>query len=219
MRVWLIEQDMGKGRHTSLEPLLRSLAQQTPSPLALVGVSDFCPELPRHLRTGLLHGLILQVDAVPQPHAYSELLGLELPILLVGEPPLLEVWAPFAEDHPIAFLPPSAGTAELMMALRSLLAAHRRETRFRAELQRFRQRLSDRIIIEKAKGILIQRLGLSEDQAYKQLRVQSRRQRKQIREIAQSILDTQFLLEAEGFIQPCDPLDEEPSTAKEPKAS
>jgi hypothetical protein len=219
MRVWLIEQEIGKGRQTGLEPMLRGLAQQSPSPLALVGVSDFCPELPKHLRTGLLHGLILHVAAGPQLHVYSELLGLELPILLAGELALLEAWMPCAEEHPIAFLAPSAGPAELVLALRSLLAAHRRETRYRAELQRFRQRLSDRIIIEKAKGILTQRLGLSEDQAYKQLRVQSRRQRKQIREIAQSILDTQFLLAAEGFIQPCDPLDEEPPPAKEPKAS
>jgi hypothetical protein len=58
---------------------------------------------------------------------------------------------------------------------------------------RLQRRLSDRIVIERAKGILVQRLKISEEEAYKRLRVLSRRQRRQIRDIAQSLLDTQFL--------------------------
>ena len=49
-------------------------------------------------------------------------------------------------------------------------------------------------MIERAKGILVQRLGISEEEAYKRLRVSSRRQRRQIRDIAQSLIDTQALL-------------------------
>jgi hypothetical protein len=219
MRVWLIEQEVGKGARVSLEPVLRGLAQQSPPALVLVGASAFAPELPKLLRNGLLNGLIFHVDATASPPAYAELLGLDLPILLLGEQACLEAWRSWADEHTVAFLPAAAGAPELALTLRTLGAAHRRESGLRAELHRFRQRLGDRIIIEKAKGILIQRLGLTEDQAYKQLRVQSRRQRKQIREIAQSILDTQFLLAAEGFIQPCDSLDEEPPAANEFKAS
>jgi hypothetical protein len=49
-------------------------------------------------------------------------------------------------------------------------------------------------VIERAKGILVQQLGVSEEEAYKRLRVSSRRQRRQIRDIAQSLIDTQALL-------------------------
>src|SRR5262249_61357673 len=68
---------------------------------------------------------------------------------------------------------------------------------------RLQQRLEDRIVIERAKGILVQRLGVSEEDAYKRLRVLSRRQRRQIRDIAQSFLDTQSLLmpDENGFLE------------------
>src|SRR5262249_5371243 len=65
------------------------------------------------------------------------------------------------------------------------------------QVARLEQRLSDRIVIERAKGILIQRLKISEEEAYKRLHSLSRRQRRQIRDIAQSLLDTQLLLSPE----------------------
>jgi hypothetical protein len=71
-------------------------------------------------------------------------------------------------------------------------------------IRRARGALSDRIIIERAKGILVQRLGITEEDAYKRLRVLSRRQRRQIRDIAQSLVDTQYLFtsDANGFADP-----------------
>jgi len=54
------------------------------------------------------------------------------------------------------------------------------------------------VVIERAKGVLLQRLGISEEEAYKRLRVLSRRQRRQIRDIAQSLLDAQALLTPEA---------------------
>ena len=53
-------------------------------------------------------------------------------------------------------------------------------------------------MIERAKGVLVQRLGVSEEEAYKRLRVLSRRQRRQIRDVAQSLLDAQALLAPEA---------------------
>jgi len=55
------------------------------------------------------------------------------------------------------------------------------------------QRLNDRILIERAKGILVERLSISEKEAYQRLRLQSRRQRRPIRDIAQCLLDAQSL--------------------------
>jgi hypothetical protein len=54
------------------------------------------------------------------------------------------------------------------------------------------------------RGLLVERVGVSEKEAYKRLRVLSRRQRRQIRDIAQALLDTQALLlpEMNGFVEP-----------------
>ena len=83
-------------------------------------------------------------------------------------------------------------------------AAGLRQRAGQALLEQLQQRLNDRILIERAKGVLVQRLGISEEEAYKRLRVLSRRQRRQIRDIAQSLLDAQALLTPEspgnGFI-------------------
>jgi AmiR/NasT family two-component response regulator len=76
-------------------------------------------------------------------------------------------------------------------------------------LDEVQQRLSDRIVIERAKGVLLQRLGISEEEAYKRLRVLSRRQRRPIRDIAQSLLDTQDLL-----VPPPDLTDPDPGAGR-----
>jgi hypothetical protein len=195
MRVWLIEDERCETTQTSLEPLLRALGQQTGTGVALAGVSGLRDDLPDLARANLLQALVLNTLGWPQLPEPARLTALGLPVLVVGQLALLEAWRTAAEQQPIAFLPTSASHAELGAALWTLLAAHRRECSLKGELDRFQQRLNDRILIEKAKGVLMTRLGVGEEDAYKRLRMQSRRQRKQIREIAQSILDTQFLLE------------------------
>lgn len=57
-----------------------------------------------------------------------------------------------------------------------------------AENARLTQALSDRKAIERAKGILQKRTGGSEEQAYMELRAESRRRRKPMRELADAII-------------------------------
>jgi two-component system, response regulator PdtaR len=65
--------------------------------------------------------------------------------------------------------------------------------RWKKETAHLQQRLADRILIERAKGILVQRLRISEEEAYNRLRVLSRRERRHIRDIARSLLDAEHL--------------------------
>src|SRR5262249_38808325 len=69
-----------------------------------------------------------------------------------------------------------------------------RRQAWQAQVELLQQRLNDRIVIERAKGILVQRLRIAEEEAYQRLRLLSRRQRRQIRDVAQSLLDAQELL-------------------------
>jgi hypothetical protein len=105
-----------------------------------------------------------------------------------------ESYRDLAEHHPLQFVPPQPTYEMLVSALLSLRAALRREVSWKTQVEQLNQRLNDRIVIERAKGVLVQRLGIGEEEAYKRLRILSRRQRRQIRDIAQSLLDTQSLL-------------------------
>jgi hypothetical protein len=199
MRVWLIEQEACAGTQTSLEPLLRFLAQQHAPELVLAGVSGLPPDLPERTRLAEAEALVCNGVSWPEVADTTVMLSLGLPVLVAGACGSLEHWLQLAEKHTLGFVPVSAGAAEIWAALQSLRAGQRREESWRSQVQRLNQRLNDRIVIEKAKGLLMQKLGIGEEDAYKRLRVQSRRQRRQVREIAQSILDAQFVWDANGM--------------------
>ncbi len=205
MRVWVIEPETAEGSAPTKEPSLSQLARQPEAGLSVVGSSAFHPDLPSLLRNGLLHALVVDVEAWPSLSGQAELLALGLPILLIGEPQAIDQWTALAAEHVMGFLPLIPRAVEVRAALWSLLAARDRESHLNNQVARLQQRLSDRIIIEKGKGVLQQRLGISEEQAYQQLRIQSRRQRKQIRDIAQALLEAAPLLsDVNGLTAPAD---------------
>jgi response regulator NasT len=116
----------------------------------------------------------------------------------------------------VVLVPAGAGPECLGLAVLSARAAQARQRGWQSQLEQLQQRLNDRIVIERAKGVLVQRLGIPEEEAYKRLRVLSRRQRRQIRDIAQSLLDAQALLTPEsngnGFVGNGHPHPEEADT-------
>jgi len=61
-------------------------------------------------------------------------------------------------------------------------------TRLRERTQEYKRQLETRKLVERAKGILQQRRGLTEEQAYLELRNDSRRQRRPMRELAEEII-------------------------------
>jgi signal transduction protein with GAF and PtsI domain len=68
----------------------------------------------------------------------------------------------------------------------SILADH--NVKLKKEALLVRQQLEERKIVERAKGILQQRFGLSEEEAYQRLRDESRRLRRSIREVSEAVL-------------------------------
>jgi AmiR/NasT family two-component response regulator len=114
---------------------------------------------------------------------------------------------PLAEQYAVQLMPLPANIEGLGLALHNVLAALRRQRSWQTRIDQLQQRLNDRILIERAKGILVERLGISEKEAYQRLRLQSRRQRRPIRDIAQCLLDAQTLFSPE-----LDGLGESPSS-------
>lgn len=66
--------------------------------------------------------------------------------------------------------------------------------RLQRELTEARSELADRKLIERAKGILMSLKGLSEDEAYKQLRRKAMNEKRKIADIARAIVTTADLL-------------------------
>jgi signal transduction protein with GAF and PtsI domain len=68
----------------------------------------------------------------------------------------------------------------------SALAKH--NLKLKKEAMVVRQQLEERKIVERAKGLLQQRFGLSEEEAYQRLREESRRLRRTIRDVSEAVL-------------------------------
>jgi AmiR/NasT family two-component response regulator len=104
---------------------------------------------------------------------------------------------PLAEQYSVQLISMPASIETLSLAFLNVLAALRRQRSWQTRIDQLQQRLNDRILIERAKGILVERLSITEKEAYQRMRLQSRRQRRPIRDIAQCLLDAQTLFSPE----------------------
>jgi len=74
------------------------------------------------------------------------------------------------------------------------LKRFRREQKLLDELSDTRRQLADRKLIERAKGVLMARNKLTEDEAYQRLRSMAMNKKLRLAEVAQRILDVEDLL-------------------------
>jgi response regulator NasT len=202
MRVWLVDEQQGEP-HTPLEAVLRQVAERAGGRMTLLGTGPLRPGLLTELRGWQLDLVVIREAHWPQGPEAQALLDLDAGVVVIAGEDSCERFLTLAETYPVGLVAPPGQPGDMWPALLATLAARRRHLQARAELARLQERLNDRIVIERAKGILVQRLGITEEDAYKRMRVISRRQRRQIRDIAQSLLDTESLLlpEVNGFFE------------------
>lgn len=201
MRVWLVDEPQGESC-PPLESVLRQFAERAAGRLTFLGRGPLCPALPAELR-GLQANLVVVHEPYwPDGPETQGLLDLDVGVVAVAAADRCERFLAMAGAYPVGLVTPPGRSEDLWLALLATFAARQRHLQAKAQLARLQQRLNDRIVVERAKGILVQRLGITEDEAYKRLRVISRRQRRQIRDIAQSLLDTESLLlpQMNGFL-------------------
>jgi AmiR/NasT family two-component response regulator len=192
MQVWLLENQSSEGS-SNLQKLLHQLEKRPDVDLRLVGVSAFQPDS----ITGLcqlvrdpLDVLVINEPVLPEGPAVEEVFNLGLAMVVVTTAEGVKRFPLLATHHPVIFALSTLDEEGLWLALQTALASRQREAHWKEKVARLEQRLSDRILIERAKGVLVQLLKISEEDAYKRLRMQSRQQRRQIRDIAQWVLDT-----------------------------
>lgn len=111
-----------------------------------------------------------------------------VPVILVSAYHDAELISRAEADHILAYLVKPIKQADLQPAIG---LAYRRFEQFeemRRETQTLKQALEDRKIIERAKGILMKRSGLSEDDAFRRMQKLASQKNQKLIEVARSLV-------------------------------
>ena len=187
MRLWLVDDKSASGSGSSLETVLRQLEERPGSGLRLLGTSPFQPDFPEAMRKlvpDLLDMVVVNERMWPDGTCTQDILNLGLGLLVVTSSERAERFRALAEEHPIAFVAPSPSLEAMWLALVGAFTGQRRQLQWRNQVDRLQRRLSDRIIIERAKGILMKQQGLSEEASFRLIQRQAMDRRKSMKEIA-----------------------------------
>ena len=96
-----------------------------------------------------------------------------------------------------AYLTKPIDSRELAAALELAAARHAEFRELEAEVDRAQQALEDRKLVERAKGLLMSALGLSEQDAFRRLQKTARERNLRLADVAARIVEQQSLLEPE----------------------
>jgi AmiR/NasT family two-component response regulator len=187
-RLWLL-QSQTMASDSQLSQWLADLQVSSGGEFVVVGCSDWTTALPAAVRKGEVEAIVCRVAHHEEELAAASLAGLPVPILFVVNVPLRSPQRLVSVVQQAAVVPVNAGPDGLYTALLSLRSALVRQRELLNEIARLRDKLEQRLLIEKAKALLIQQQGLSEEQAYLQLRGLSRRQRRPMAEVARELLE------------------------------
>jgi two-component system, response regulator PdtaR len=94
-----------------------------------------------------------------------------------------------------AYLTKPIDTRELEAAIKLAAARHAEFEALEAEVSKAQQALEDRKLVERAKGLLMSALGLSEQDAFRRLQTTARERNLRLADVARRIVEQQSLLE------------------------
>ena len=94
-----------------------------------------------------------------------------------------------------AYLTKPVDSRELEAAIGLAAARHAEFRTLEAEVDRAQQALEDRKVVERAKGLLMSALGLSEQDAFRRLQLTARERNLRLADVAARIVEQQSLLE------------------------
>lgn len=100
-----------------------------------------------------------------------------------------------------AYLTKPVDTRELQAAIALSAARHAEFEQLEAEVDRAQQALEDRKLVERAKGLLMSALGISEQDAFRRLQKTARERNLKLAEVADRIVDQRALLETKSTRQ------------------
>ena len=111
-----------------------------------------------------------------------------VPVILVADSPDAELAVGAETDYVMGYLVRPVRPADLEAAVTLALLRFGKFQAARAEAAWLRQALEERTLIERAKGALMKRLGLGEEEAYYRLRELSSHRGQKLVEVARGVL-------------------------------
>jgi AmiR/NasT family two-component response regulator len=191
MRVLLAEDDPVIA--LGLSERLRLLGHE---PLGPAGDGDEAVELARQTQADL-YLFDIEMPKLDGLQAAAQLAteGLRRPVVVitgVDDPSLIERSIASGVS---AYLAKPIDTRELQAALQLAAARHAEFQALEAEVDRAQQALEDRKLVERAKGLLMSALDLSEQDAFRRLQVTARERNLRLADVASRIVEQQQLLE------------------------
>jgi two-component system, response regulator PdtaR len=99
-----------------------------------------------------------------------------------------------AEAGALAYLLKPVASEELAASISLAVARHRDKEQLRQEVEKLEESLHERETIDKAKAILMERVGLSENEAYSRMRQRAREKRVKMVQVAQTIIAAEEFL-------------------------
>jgi two-component system, response regulator PdtaR len=112
----------------------------------------------------------------------------EVPVILISAHHDAELLARSGADHIMGYLIKPVKPPDVEVAISVAMARFAQFQAIRKEARDLRQALEDRKVIERAKGAVMRRLGLGEDEAFRRVRRLANDQNRKVVEIAQEIL-------------------------------
>jgi response regulator NasT len=114
-----------------------------------------------------------------------------LPAVIITDRASLGLVERAAEDTLMAYIVTPVERAALLAALVLAEERHNQIVELQREVSDLRQALQDRKVIERAKGILMARDGLTERDAFQRLRTQAQSERRRIVKVAEKLLESE----------------------------
>jgi AmiR/NasT family two-component response regulator len=132
------------------------------------------------------------VDGITAAERIAE--QLDIPMLMLTAYSERHLVLRAAEAGALAYLLKPVSAEELAANLRLVVKRHGEKLRLKEELNRLEETLAERTMIDRAKAILMDRVGLTEDEAYSRIRQKARERRVKMVIVAQTIIAAEDFL-------------------------
>jgi two-component system, response regulator PdtaR len=132
------------------------------------------------------------VDGITAAEAIAA--QLDIPMLMLTAYSERHLVMRAAEAGALAYLLKPVSAEELAANLRLVVNRHREKLALKNELNKLEETLAERTMIDRAKAILMDRVGLSEDEAYSRIRQKARERRVKMAVVAQTIIAAEEFL-------------------------
>lgn len=136
------------------------------------------------------------------PETAYEMAPNERPVLVVAEAISDVAAAPLVDRGAFGFVSHPLQAALFHAQARAALARCAELSRARRDMLEVRDQLETRKLVERAKGILMQRLGLSEQDAFRKLQKASQDENRKMRDIAESVIRAERMFGTDASAEP-----------------